>query len=248
MNTDTPPPADAKSDPGPALAGLRIAVVEDDPELRAIILDELRHEGAQAFGFGSAEALYRHLLGTACEAVVLDVGLPGEDGYSVARYLRQIVPHAGIVMLTGRGANTDMARGLTQGADLYLVKPLDVELLVAALLNLRRRLQPVVPPTVATTRDWRLSDDGWTLFSPELRSLALTEAERGLLKALFAQRGAPVDRDTLIAAVTDAPWDFDPHRLEVLVHRLRARVTTAVAATLPLRAVRGQGYLLGETA
>lgn len=238
------------SSPEPALAEVRIAVVEDDPELRAIIVDELRHEGAQVFGFGSAEALYRHLLGTACELVVLDVGLPGEDGYSVARYLRQIVPHAGIVMLTGRGANTDMARGLTQGADLYLVKPLDVELLIAALANLRRRLQPAVAPMAATTtaQDWRISDDGWTLFSPELRALALTEAERGLLKALFAQRGAPVDRDTLIAAVTDAPWDFDPHRLEVLVHRLRTRVTAATAATLPLRAVRGQGYLLGAAA
>ncbi|MDL5365445.1 response regulator transcription factor [Xanthomonas sp. NCPPB 2654] len=234
--------------PGLVLAGVRIAVVEDDPELRAIVVDELRHEGAQVLGFGSAEALYRHLLGDVCDLVVLDVGLPGEDGYSVARYLRQIVPQAGIVMLTGRGANTDMTRGLMQGADLYLVKPLDVELLIAALANLRRRLQPAAPSAAPTVQDWRLSDDGWTLFAPGARTLALTEAERGLLKTLFAQRGAPVDRDTLIAAVTDAPWDFDPHRLEVLVHRLRARVTAATAATLPLRAVRGQGYLLGEAA
>lgn len=233
---------------GLVLAGSRIAVVEDDAELRAIIVDELAHEGAQALGFGSAEALYRHLLGHVCDLVVLDVGLPGEDGYSVARYLRQIAPQAGIVMLTGRGANTDMTRGLVQGADVYLVKPLDVELLIAALANLRRRLQPAAPAEAAPAREWRLSEDGWTLFAPGLRTLALTEAERGLLKALFAQRGAPVDRDTLIAAVTDTPWDFDPHRLEVLVHRLRARVTAATAASLPLRAVRGQGYLLGETA
>jgi DNA-binding response OmpR family regulator len=233
---------------GLALAGTRIAVVEDDAELCAIIVDELRHEGAQVLGFGSAESLYRHLLGHPCDLVVLDVGLPGEDGYSVAHYLRQIVPQAGIVMLTGRGATTDMTRGLVQGADVYLVKPLDVELLIAALANLRRRLQPPpASPHEATASDWRLSDDCWTLFSPGLRQLALTEAERGLLKALFSQRGVPVGRDTLIAAVTNAPWDFDPHRLEVLVHRLRARVAAAAQAQLPLRAVRGQGYLLGDT-
>ncbi|WP_369979083.1 response regulator transcription factor [Xanthomonas bundabergensis] len=241
------PPAMTASQ-GLVLAGVRIAVVEDDAELRAIIVEELGHEGAQVLGFGSAEALYRHLLGDTCDLVVLDVGLPGEDGYSVARYLRQIAPQAGIVMLTGRGANTDMTRGLLQGADMYLVKPLDVELLIAALANLRRRLQPAAPPQAPPVQDWRLSDDGWTLCSPAQRALALTEAERGLLRALFAQRGAPVDRDTLIAAVTDAPWDFDPHRLEVLVHRLRARVTAATDAALPLRAVRGQGYLLGDTA
>jgi two-component system, OmpR family, response regulator PhoP len=233
---------------GLALAGARIAVVEDDAELCAIVVDELRHAGAEVAGFGNAERLYRHLLAHPCELVVLDVGLPGEDGYSVAGYLRQIVPQAGIVMLTGRGATTDMTRGLLQGADVYLVKPLDVALLIAALANLRRRLQLAqAPPREATMADWRLSDDGWTLFSPQQRKLALTEAERGLLKALFAQRGAPVERDILIAAVTDVPWDFDPHRLEVLVHRLRARVTAATQAPLPLRAVRGQGYLLGDT-
>ncbi|MBD7922212.1 response regulator transcription factor [Xanthomonas bonasiae] len=248
MKNDAPQPFDAESRPRPVLDGVRIAVVEDDAELCAIIVDELGHEGAQVLGFGSAETLYRHLLGHVCDLVVLDVGLPGEDGYSVARYLRQIAPQAGIVMLTGRGANPDMTRGLLQGADIYLVKPLDVELLIAALANLRRRLQPAASPEALPAQEWRLSDDGWTLSSPAQRTLALTEAERGLLKALFAQRGAPVDRDTLIAAVTDAPWDFDPHRLEVLVHRLRARVTAATAATLPLRAVRGQGYLLGDNA
>jgi len=234
---------------GGLLDGARIAVVEDDPELCAIIVDELRHAGAQVLGVGSAEVLYRHLLGQACELVVLDVGLPGEDGYSVARYLRQIAPQAGIVMLTGRGASADMAHGLVQGADLYLVKPLDVELLIAALSSLRRRLQSSPPAaTPASATDWHLSEDGWTLLSPGLRKLALTEAERGLLKALFAQRGAPVDRETLIAAVTDAPWEFDPHRLEVLVHRLRARVNAAAQMPLPLRAVRGQGYLLADSA
>ncbi len=240
--------ADTGNSPAVDLSGMAVAVVEDDAELRAIIVEDLGLYGAQVVGFGSAEALYRHLLGHACEAVVLDVGLPGEDGYSVAHYLRQIAPQSGIVMLTGRGAVADMTRGLRQGADLYLVKPLDVELLAAALDTLRRRLRPTPTPVEASVPagSWQLADDGWTLLSPHRRALALTDAERGLLGQLFAHRGTPVDRETLIAAVTDSPWDFDPHRLEVLVHRLRTRVASGLDAQLPLRAVRGQGYLLGN--
>ncbi|MFT4197940.1 MAG: response regulator transcription factor [Pseudoxanthomonas sp.] len=232
---------------------MRIALVEDDDELRAVVGDELRHEGAQVAGFDSAEALYRHLLEQACDVVLLDIGLPGEDGYSVARYLRRISPNTGIVMLTGRGASTDMARGLLQGADLYLIKPLDLSLLIAALDSLLRRLRVPVPADAAAAPepaapapDWKLSGDGWTLVSPDLRTLALTEAERGLLGGLFAHRGRVVGRDALIAAITDTPWDFDPHRLEVLVHRLRTRVAVITEARLPLRAVRGQGYLFGS--
>src|SRR5687767_13211546 len=116
--------------------------------------------------------------------VVLDVGLPGENGYAVARHLRQIA-RVGIVMLTGRGGAGDMAHGLHQGADLYLVKPLDPAVLAAALQSLRRRLAPAATVTAAPAAAtpatpaarWRLADDGWTLQSPGGASLALTESE-----------------------------------------------------------------------
>ncbi|WP_343237238.1 response regulator transcription factor [Xanthomonas sp.] len=234
-----------------SLAGLTVVVVEDDAEMRDIIVDELGFRGAQVHGLDSAEALYRHLSVHPCDMVVLDVGLPGENGYTVARHLRQIA-RVGIVMLTGRGGAGDMAHGLHQGADLYLVKPLDPAVLAAALQSLRRRLAPAATVTAAPAAAtpatpaarWRLADDGWTLQSPGGASLALTESERGFLRPLFAAAGTPVDRETLIAALTDQPWDFDPHRLETLVHRLRTRVSGACGQPLPVRALRGSGYLL----
>ncbi len=226
-----------------ALAGLKVAIVEDDRELADILVAELRQEGALAFGLESAEALYRHLLGNPCDAVILDVSLPGEDGYKAAQYLRQIAPQLGIVMLTGRAAVNDMALGLRQGADVYLLKPHDHALMVAALQSVMRRVQRDPPPDRS---DWRLSKDGWTLHGPDRRGLALTEQERGLLTALFADRGQPVDREVLIASLTEHPLDFDPHRLEVLVHRLRSRVSSTLDQPLPLRAVRGQGYMLSK--
>jgi len=233
------------------LRGAVVAVVEDDDELREIIVGELRQAGIQGVGLGSAEALYRYLLGGQCDIVLLDVGLPGEDGYSAASFLSGISPRIGIVMLSGRGSAADMARGLSQGADLYLSKPLDIPLLIAALDSLLRRLRAQSPATQATIQervipasDWMLSGDGWTLSSPGQRSLALTKAERDLLGVLFARRGHIVDREALIEVIARTPHDFDPHRLDVLVHRLRTRLAAVTDEKLPLRAVRGRGYLL----
>ncbi|HVJ38166.1 MAG TPA: response regulator transcription factor [Stenotrophomonas sp.] len=238
-----------------SLHGLRVAVVEDDAELATLIVDELHLVGARAQALPSAEALYRQLLAHAFDLVVLDVGLPGEDGYAVAAHLRAAAPQVGIVMLTGRAAGTDMARGLLQGADLYLVKPLDMPLLTAALASVWRRLEPPVPmdapaPTAANALgQWQLSADAWTLHAPDARALSLSAPERAVLVELFARRGEPVSRAALIAAISPkASTAFDPHRLEVLVHRLRARVESVCGRKLPLRAVRGTGYLLAESA
>lgn len=252
----------AAASDGAVLSGLSIAVVEDDAELAAMIVDELRIAGAQAVALSSAEALYRRLLSQSFDLVVLDIGLPGEDGYSVAGYLRRVAPQTGIVMLTGRGGVGDMARGLREGADLFLVKPLDMDVLAAAVASVRRRLPAMAgtraasaalasaasgpAPALPAGTDWRLSEDGWTLHAPGGHTLALSEAERGLLLQLFAHRGAPVSRETLIAGIAGAPWAFDPHRLEVMVHRLRVRVRTACQHALPVRAVRGRGYLLAD--
>ncbi len=219
-----------------------------------LIVDELHLVGARAQALPSAEALYRQLLAHAFDLVVLDVGLPGEDGYAVAAHLRAAAPQVGIVMLTGRAAGTDMAQGLLQGADLYLVKPLDMPLLTAALASLWRRLGPAMPEIASPTAvddpgQWRLSADAWTLHAPGAHTLSLSAAERAVLTQLFARRGEPVSRTALIAAISPkAPAAFDPHRLEVLVHRLRTRIESACGRKLPLRAVRGSGYLLAESA
>ncbi len=121
------------------LQGLRIRVVEDDPEWCALVVDELARQGAAVRGLGSVEALYRELAVDACDIVVLDVTLPGEDGFSATRHLRR-TGDMGIVLVTGRGAAADMAHGLSVGADVYLPKPLELPVLVAALHSLHRRM------------------------------------------------------------------------------------------------------------
>lgn len=225
----------------------RIVVVEDDEELRALLVSDLTARGWPVQGVASAEALYRHMAVEQCDIVVLDVGLPGEDGYSVARHLRQMSA-VGIVMLSGRGAAADTVRGLEAGADFYLSKPVEPDVLAASLGSLCRRLSLAMPPAQSdpVPAQWMLTDDGWSLCPPQGAGIALGRAERAFLQPLFAAPGRPVAREALIASISDTPWDFDPHQLEVLLHRLRSRVRTQVGSALPVRAVRGVGYLYAE--
>lgn len=230
------------SESGTGRPPLRIALVEDDAELRdAILAPALVEAGFEVAAFGSAAALYRSLLHRSFDVVVLDLTLPDEDGFEVARYLRSL-SSIGIVMLTGRGGSPDRVRGLRHGADAYLTKPLDIDLLTATLHSLSRRLEP---SEAGTSRGrWRLGDGDWNLLTPDGDCIDLTASERSILRTLFNADGQPVQREELIACLTGDVYDFDPHRLEMLVHRLRRKVAAGSRQALPLRAVRGKGYVL----
>lgn len=230
----------------------RVVVVEDDAELRdRILVPGLIDFGFEVTGVDSAEALYRHILGNACELVVLDVGLPQEDGFSAATHLRDALGMSvGIVILTGRDAGQDRVRGLSGGADAYLAKPLQIEVLAATLHSLLRRMKAaragIETAPLPTLPEWRLESDGWCLRSPKGKSMALTLAERRVMTLLVAGGGEPVEREILIAELTEDVASFDPHRLEMIVHRLRRKVEQRTGQTLPLRAVRGTGYVFAS--
>jgi two-component system, OmpR family, response regulator PhoP len=224
-------------------SALRVALVEDDTELRdAILAPALTESGFDVAVFGNAAGLYRSLLHRSFDVVVLDVGLPDEDGFDVARYLRSL-SSIGIVMLTGRATSPDRVRGLRHGADAYLTKPLDLDVLKATLHSLSRRLVVEDTHRVAAGT-WRLGDGDWNLLAPDDVCIDLTASERSILRTLFDAKGQPVPREALIGCLTADVYDFDPHRLEMLVHRLRRKVSVGSRHPLPLRAVRGKGYVL----
>ena len=223
----------------------RIAIVEDEDELRTLIVGELSERGYDVVGLPSAEALYRHMSVQMLDIVVLDIGLPGESGLGVASHLRQL-DSVGVILLTGRGGRKLVAQSLAMGADLFLTKPVDYDVLAVAVANLYHRLAPATNEASLDAQGaptWSLCDAGWTLRGPDAMTLPLSEAERALLALLLDQPGVPVSRADLIQVLTDQPWDFDPHRLDVLVHRLRGKVNSRFSRPLPLRAVRGVGYV-----
>lgn len=227
--------------PSHADSALQIALLEDDELLRERILRPgLENYGFAVTGTATAADLYAHLQRHPVDIVVLDVGLPDQDCFTVARHVRAEFPQLGIVMLTGRGETPDRVRGLSEGADAYLAKPVEIELLAATLHSLARRLGT----PLAHTGGWRLSADGWCLLCPSGVVVALNLAERKVLSRLIVRPGEVVTRDELIATLTDNVHDFDPHRLESLVHRLRRKVRQACGETPPLNAVHGRGYVL----
>lgn len=241
-----PPPHD------PAAPTLKVAVTEDDMVLRErVLLPGLRDYGFQVEGYADSSGLYRGLLAERFDVVVLDIALPGEDGLSIAAHLRQLQPALGIVMLTGTGSRENHLRALRNGADIYLAKPVDIEIMAVTLHSLSRRLPRTgtsAGGSAATEAadSWKLVSDGWCLESPTGRIIALTTPERSLLGVLHGSRGQTVERERLIDALTDDASDFDPHRLEALVHRVRRKAAAAApdAPPLPLLSVRGKGYVL----
>jgi two component transcriptional regulator, winged helix family len=124
----------------------RIGVLEDDAQLReGIILPGLRYFGFEATGVGMAAELYRSMLLKPFDMVVLDIGVPDESGLSVLRHLREISSQLGIIMLTANTATSDHLEALQQGADAFLNKPVNMEILAATLHGVGRRLAMPVP-------------------------------------------------------------------------------------------------------
>ncbi|WP_368563037.1 response regulator transcription factor [Pseudoxanthomonas sp. UTMC 1351] len=225
-----------------------ILVVEDHEEMRdQILIPGLRDCGFRnVVGVGSAKETYRAVLTQRFSLFLVDIGLPDESGFTLSRNLREATD-AGIVVLTGGGhTKAQYVQGLDDGADAYLLKPVDMELLAATLRSVLRRQMASHAPQAAveSARAWRLDPEGWALISPGGARIHITGNERILIEPLIARPGNVISREELIARFTHNIYDFDPHRLEVIVHRLRQKASKLSGEDFPLRAVRGTGYVL----
>lgn len=217
-----------------------VAVCEDDGDLRDILASGLPHFGFRVFGVGGAEQLDEVLAHRDIDLLVLDLGLPGEDGFSVVRRLQLERPGLGIVILTARGRLEERVRGLSLGADHYFVKPVDLAELALVLGNLHRRIvqaRDTAPPA------WRLNKRTAELETPAGIPVPLTLNEMTLLGQFLANPGRTLDRHTLCGALQ---WPADErvdHRLETLISRLRKKVDALAGEDrLPIRTRHGQGY------
>ncbi|MGN6480748.1 response regulator transcription factor [Luteibacter sp.] len=225
---------------------LAIALLEDDLVLRdRILVPQLADYGLPVEPLTTAAELYQRLGEAEFDIVVLDVGLPDEDGFAVTQRLRMLRPGIGVVMLTGRNDTTNRVRGLSEGADAYLTKPVEIEVLVATLQSLARRIPagadapaPMLKPT-----HWSLDPKGWRLVDPGGAAILLTKSERKFVACLLEHHDDVVDRETLARALTTEVYDFDLHRLDNLLHRLRRKVRQATDVPLPVTAVHGEGYV-----
>lgn len=206
---------------------LDVLIVEDHEDLREEIIFFLKRQGMQVRAVGSAPAMDAAMAERLPDIVVLDLGLTGEDGISVARRLAA-GPRPGVVVITARGRVEDRILGLTVGADIYLVKPIDLRELEAAIHSVARRRAE--PPR--GEQPWRLDPMRRQLVAPTGQAAGLTELELRFLSIFFEMPGSTIDRASLSERVAG-----DPRGIDLLVHRLRRKVESDTGAVLPLRTV-----------
>ncbi|XRD86319.1 response regulator transcription factor [Dyella acidisoli] len=228
---------------------IRVAVLEEDEAFRCdILLPALHDHGFSVHGMASAAELYRHMLSQQFDIVLLDISLPDEDGFTVAQHLRETLD-IGIVILSDWAHRDHHIQALKRGADFYLAKPVDVDVLVASLHSLARRLAlPMLHGIAANPQPspsrWRMDAGGWRFVSPHGKVVALTSSERCVLTMLIAAGDQPVSREALAEALSQNAYDSDPHRLEMIIYRLRRKALAQAGQALSLITVRGKGYML----
>jgi len=232
----------------------RIAIVEDESHLLGDLVEYLSACGHDVEGCADGVALDAVLDRGPVDILILDINLPGEGGFSIAGRLRA-KSDVGIIMLTARGLNVDRVVGLEIGADVYLVKPIELRELEAQVRSLARRLKlsaqternraepPSAPVHVAANAtDWTFDQLSWTLISPEGRAVKLTGNERVFVSLLVSRPGEPVSRDEIFRALGKRGWDPADRSVDSMVRRLRAKGAEAIGLPLPIESVHGIGY------
>ena len=218
---------------------MRVLIVEDDRLLANGLTETLRRAGYVADAVGSAEAADAALKVTDVDLIVLDIGLPGLDGFSWMRKLRGRGGQQSVLVLTARDALADRVLGLNVGADDYLAKPFATEELVARVSALARRGRAIKS---------RVIEHGALVLDLERKRavvegkpLDLSQREYAILEYLFSNLGAIVGKDKIAGAV--ASWDehISPNAIEVHMSRLRAKLEPAGVA---IRTIHGLGYLV----
>ena len=230
----------------------RILVVEDESHIAEGLRFNLEAEGHSVEIAGDGEdALDRMLVqNQAFDLVLLDVMLPGKDGFSVAHELRQRQNFAPIMMLTARGRPEDVLKGFESGADDYLPKPFNLDILVARVGGLLRRknwLQTAGESTPQVTAD-EFSFAGKTVDFQKLQLrnakqvFQLTLMETELLRYLIRNAGRPVARREILEQVWNLKEDTDTRAIDNFIVRLRRYIEADPTKPKHLLTVRGLGY------
>ncbi len=220
----------------------KIVACEDSRLMREYITLGLERHGIAVEGVPSGPALDESMARQVPDIVILDIGLPGEDGYSIAERLRRERPRVGIIMLTARDQLDDRVRGLDCGADLYFAKPVDLRELASAIGSLYRRLSVPGPAPVSASR-WRLDVTHASLVTPSGVVVELTDNELRFLSPLLERPGEVVEREVLLEALDQRFDMYAVRRMETMVSRLRAKVQKASPGEpVPVRARHGRGY------
>jgi len=222
---------------------MRVLVVEDESKMAGLLQRGLREEGHAVDVTGDGENALWMARAAPYDAIVLDVMLPGSDGFSVCRQLRDQEVWTPVLLLTARDAVDDRVAGLDAGADDYLVKPFAFSELLARLRALRRR-NVVERPAVLEVGDLTLDPATRQAWRGDTE-LQLTGKEFALLEEFMRRSGQTVSRGQLLEACWDMGYERRSNLVDVYVRNLREKIDRPFGRR-SLETVRGAGYRLRE--
>lgn len=230
----------------------RILIVDDDPQVGRVLSRYLQREGFSIQISHSANEMRATLKGFPADLLILDLGLPGDDGLTLTREIRRN-SSVGIIILTGKHEPVDRVVGLELGADDYVTKPFDERELLARIRTVLRRTQNRSPDTVAEPSserppavqfaEWRLDLGARELTSGNGDSVELTTMEFELLSVLVNNPNRVMSRDQLLERCTGRSWDPYDRAIDTLIVKLRRKLESDPKHPQIIKTVRGAGYI-----
>ncbi len=238
--------------PGPT----RILIVDDDPQVGRLLSRYLEREGFTIQVAHSANQMRAALKGFPADLLILDLGLPGDDGFTLTREIRRD-SSVGIIILTDKDEPVDRVVGLELGADDYVTKPFDERELLARIRTVLRRTQNRSPcrvaqpgseqPPAVRFAEWRLDLGARELISQSGEAVELTSMEFELLSVLISNPNRVMSRDQLLERCTGRSWDPFDRAIDTLMVKLRRKLESDPKHPQIIKTVRGAGYVFTPT-
>jgi len=227
----------------------RIAIVEDEAELASLLDYNLTRHGYETEVLGGAEGTLKTLEGLRPDLILLDVMLPGIDGFELCRAIRQspVLARTPVLFLTARSDEVDRVLGLEIGGDDYMTKPFSPRELVARIKAHLRREEMDTEPTIVEIGNFKLDRAARRVFQSD-RELTLTSTEFNLLEFFLTHPGRAYSREQLLESVWGEQRYVTPRTVDVHVRRLREQIEEQPENPRYLTTVRGFGYRFEESA
>lgn len=223
----------------------RIFIVEDEEDIARLIRHNLEAAGYDVKTFVSGSAVLTHALGELPSLFLLDVMLPGTDGFDLCRQIRQtaMLAKTPVIFLTAKTDESDRVKGLELGGDDYIIKPFSPRELVARVRTVLRTQRETAPPPILKVGDLEIDASSLSV-RVEGRTVLTTVREFRLLEYLAAHRGRVFTRDQLLDAVWKETAFVTPRSVDVYVRRLREKIESDPRRPRYLKTLRGIGYRL----
>ena len=227
---------------------VKVLVVEDEASIREMIALNLRRSGMEVLEAGSAEEGLTLLEQTpGCSAAILDVMLPGMNGFSLCETIRRTNQKIGIIILSAKGQEQDKIRGLSIGADDYMTKPFSVSELLARVVALCRRVarssgkEEGEGPTAMVSGEFIL-DENRRLLLKAGRPIELTQVEFQIMELFFHSPGTALSREKILKGVWGENYFGDVKIVDVNIRRLRMKIEDEPSSPTHIMTVWGYGY------